>query len=198
MHKSNLLDQARCSNAMIWRKRSEVLKLQCTTKGKKTGSGESVAHFILAIAHKSGVVLCEQYAGRFNGAYFAEFIQEHFEGAFKISTNPRAKLFLQDGDPRQKSAIAMKAVYDIGARMYAILPRSPDINPIQRFFHLLQIGLTKQALERKIRHETFTEFSGRVKDKILNFSASTIDKIINSVDKRMSLIIKGKGKRLKY
>ena len=82
--------------------------------------------------------------------------------------------------------------------MFAIPPRSPDLNPTENFFHLLQIELTKQALERKIRHETFTEFSARVKDTMLNFSASTIDKIINSMDERMSVIIKGKRKGLKY
>ena len=183
---------------MIWRKRSEGLKLQCTTKRKKTGSEGSKAHFIVAIAHKSGVVLCEQYTGRFTGTYFAEFIREHFGETLKISTSPRGKHFLQDGDPRQNSTIAMKAVYDIGARVFPIPPRSPDINPIENYFHLLPKGLTKQPLERKIRHETFIEFSARVKDTMLNFSASTIDKIINSMDKRMSLIIKGKGKRLKY
>ena len=73
----------------------------------------------------------------------------------------------------------MKAVYVIGVRMFAIPPRSPDISPVENLFHLLQKELTKQALERKIRHETFTEFSSRVKDTISNFSASTIDKIIN-------------------
>ena len=78
--------------------------------------------------------------------------------------------------------------------MFAIPPRSTDINPIENFFRLLQIELTKQALERKIRHETFTEFSARVKDTMINFSASTTDKIINSMDERMSLIIKGRGK----
>ena len=100
MHKANPLDQARYSQAMIWRKKSEGLKLQCTTKAKKTGSGGSVAHCIVAITHKRGAILCEQYTGCFTGAYFAEFIREHFEEAFKISTNPRRKLFLQNGDPR--------------------------------------------------------------------------------------------------
>ena len=143
-------------------------------------------------------VLCEQYTGRFTGAYIAEFIREHFEEAFKIRTNSRGKLFLQDNDPRQNLPIAMKAVYDIRARMFAIPPRNPDINPIENFFHLLQIALIKQALECKIRHETFTEFSARVKDSMFNFSASTIDKIIKSMDKRMSLIVKGKEKGMKH
>ena len=122
VHKSIPLDQARCSSAMIWSKKSEGLKLQCTTKGKKTGWGGKCGNIIVAIAHKNGVVLCEQYTGRFTGAYFAEFIQEHFEEVFKISRNPRTKLFLQDSNPRQNSAIPVKAVYNIGARMFAILP----------------------------------------------------------------------------
>ena len=115
-------------------------------KKQAEGEGGECGNIIVEIAHKIGVVLCEQYTGCFTGAYFAEFIQEHFEEVFKISRNPRTKLFLQGSNPRQNSAIPVKAVYDIGARMFAILPQSPDINPIENFFHLLQILLTKQAL----------------------------------------------------
>ena len=86
---------------------------------------------------------------------------------------------------------------DIGAQLFAIPPRSPDINPIENFFHLIKKKLSKDALEQNIKKETFCQFPNRVKQKIINFSTKTVDNI-ESMDKRMSLIIKNKGQRLKY
>ena len=65
-----------------------------------------MAHFIVAIAHGEGVVLCKQYVERFTGAYFADFIREYFHEAFFNRANPHGKLFLEDGD-LQQNAIAI-------------------------------------------------------------------------------------------
>ena len=54
---------------------------------------------LIAIAYGHGAVLCEQYEGRLTGQFFEEFVREQFENAFENSSNPRGKLFLQDGDP---------------------------------------------------------------------------------------------------
>ena len=93
-----------------------------TSKGKNTGTGGKMVHFIVAIAYNRGVVLCEQYQDRLTGDYFANFIKKHFDEAFAISAYPEGKLFLQDGDPRQNSTPAQKAMSDIGARLFAIPP----------------------------------------------------------------------------
>jgi transposase len=198
VHKTNPNDQAKSQKSMVWRKRSEGLNPNCTSKGKKAGSGGRMANFIVAIAYGKGVVLCEQYEDRFTGQYFADFIRKHFPATFKKSANPTRKLFLQDGDPRQNSALAKQAMEDVDARMFAIPPRSPDINPIENFFHLVQLTLNKAALDGGITKETFKEFSVRVRDTINNFPVQTVDKIIDSMDRRMSQIIKLKGERLKY
>ena len=65
---------------------------------------------------------------------FAEFVAEHFNSVFDNSANPPGKLFLQDGDPRQCSRVARKAMENLVCRMFAIPPRSPDINPIENIF----------------------------------------------------------------
>ena len=196
--KSNPCDQARCSKSKAWRKRSEGLSPLCTAKGKKEGSGGKVAHFIVAIAYKKGVVLCEQYEETFTGSYFASFIKRHFPDTFLISANPETKLFVQDGDPRQNSAPARKAMTDIGAHCFSIPPRSPDINPIENFFHLIQKQLNRDAIQNKITRQSFRQFSDRIKETMMTYPKETIDKTIESMDRRMSLIIKSKGKRLKY
>ena len=59
---------------MVWRKKCEGLKLGCTCKGKKAGTGGTMAHFIVAIAYRKGVMLCEQYQERFTGKCCAEFV----------------------------------------------------------------------------------------------------------------------------
>ena len=119
--------------------------------------------------------------------------RQHFEN----SSNPRAKLFLQDGDPSQNPLKGKNSIFDIGARVFSITPRSPDINPIENLFHLVKKQLNRDALEQNITQKSYRQFFGRVKEAILNFPVATIDNIIKSMDKRMNMIIKKKGQRLR-
>ena len=60
------------------------------------------------------------------------------ENTFENSSNPPRILFLQDGGPSQNHLKAKNAAFDIGAWMIQIPPRSPDINPVENFFHLMK------------------------------------------------------------
>ena len=197
-HKTNPCDQARSTTAMVWRKKSEGLALKCTAKGKKEGSGGKMVKVFEAIAYGHRAILREQYEEQLKGQFFADFVRERFENVFENSSNPRGKLFLQDGDPIQNSLKAKNAIFDIGARMFSIPPRSPDNKPIENFFHLVKKQLNRDALEENITQESYQQFSDRVKETILNFPVATIDNIIESMDKRMNMIIKKKGQRLRY
>lgn len=198
VHKYNPFDQAKAPKTMAWRRPGEGLKLNCTAKGSHEGTGGRVAHFMAAIAHGKGVVLCEQYHGKLNGQSFAEFIREHFPRVFKNSANPKGKLFLQDGDPSQNSKKARDAMDSIGAKKFSIPPRSPDLNPIENIFHQVKGKLYDDALERNIQKERFKNFSERVKQTIEGLSVQSIDKTISSMDKRIGLVIKARGQRIKY
>ena len=143
------------------------------------------------------MVLCEQYHGKLNGQSFANFVRELFPGLFHNSSNPKGKLFLQDGDPSQNSKKAKEAIHGMGAHKFSIPPRSPDMNPIENIFHLVKRRLNSDAIENNI-HEGFKEFSDRVKKTMTNFPTNIIDNTIDSMDKRISLIIKSKGQRIKY
>ena len=169
-HKYNPSDQARAPKTTAWRRRNEGLKYKCTTKGSHEGTGGKVAHFIAAIAHGKGMVLCEQYHGKLNGQNFANFVRGHFPGLFHNSSNPKGKLFLQDGDPSQNSKKAKEAMHGMGARKFNIPPRSPDMNPIENIFHPVKRKLNSDAIENNITHEGFKEFSDRVKKNHDKFS----------------------------
>ena len=73
-HKFNPKDQARGPHGREWRKPSEGLKKDCTSKGAKVGSGGRVAHFIVPISYKSGTVAYHQYE-RMNGKFFTDFVK---------------------------------------------------------------------------------------------------------------------------
>ena len=65
----------------------------------------------------------------------------------------------------------------IGARLFLIRPRRPDINPIENLFHLVK-RLNRDALEQKRIQKSF-QFSDRVKETFQWHFLITIE----SVDK---------------
>ena len=142
--------------------------------------------------------MCEQYFGPINGKKFADIVENSLPACLLDSVNPREKRVLMDNCPRQNSKIAREAFDKIGATVFLIPARSPDLNPIENFFHIISRKLSEDAIDRDIQKETFTEFSDRVRQTMLNFDTSKIDRIIGTMDKRINLIIKRRGQRLKY
>lgn len=196
-HKFNPADQARAPDSLIWRLPSEGLAPYCTAKGSHVGSGGRVVKFFVGISYKEGVVLCERYE-KLNGQTFQEFIFKHFPRALKLSKKGRSRIFLQDGDPSQNSALARGALSQIKAQLFSIPPRSPDLNPIENFFHNIKNDLRNQAMDLNIEYETVDEFAQRIKLLMLNYDRGIIDRTIASTNKRIDLIIKKKGGRTKY
>ena len=132
-----------------------------------------------------------------DGPYFAEFVKKNFRKLIRNS-NPAENMFLQDGDPSQNSAIARDAMKRIGVQVQSIPPRSPDVNPIENVFHLVDKKLRSDAIEKNITYESYKEFSAWVKSTMENFSVDMIDKIIDTMPKRMREIVKSRDQRLKY
>lgn len=192
--KTNPHGQARAPKAREWRLPCEGLEY--TSKGKKEGATN--INFMVGISYGKGVVLCEQYQGTITGKKMKAIVENHFPEAFKKSCSPTVKRFLTDGCPRQNCKMALKAYRDVGAKVCRIPPRSPDMNPIENFFHLVVRKLDLQAIQGNITRETKEEFAERVKSTMLNFPPNQIDKIIRSMSKRVNLIIKNNGKRIKY
>ena len=118
--------------------------------------------------------------------------------AFAESAYPRGKLFLQDGDPSQNSAIARDALFEIGAQKFTIPARSPDLNPIENIFNIVKQKIRQDAIKKNIVFESWDSFCERVKLTIETTPNAVIDKTIESMKKRIDLIIKRKGERTKY
>ena len=107
-----------------------------------------MAHFFVAIAYGECAISCEQYFGTLTGESFAEHVRQYFPAIFQNSSNPREKSFLQDGDPRQVSMATHCAMDDVVCRMFAIPPRSPDINPIENSYPLVKRQLSSDVIDK--------------------------------------------------
>lgn len=195
VHKTKPSDQARAPRKKVWRKKSEGLKPGCVAKGKKEGTGGNVVHMMVAVSYGKGVIICEQYE-KLNGDYFADFIKRNFVTMFGDADKGHTEYFVQDGDPSQNSRVAKEALGRVKAKLFPIPPRSPDLNPIENVFHLVNKQLKKDA--RTIERETREEFSQRIRRTLYSVPVEVIDKTISSMDKRLGLIIELKGGRLKY
>ncbi len=197
-HKTNTCRTSRTLRTRTWKKRGESLSLHCTSKGKKEGTGSKMARFMAAIAYGKGVISCVPYTGNIDGEFCYNFIREHFPEMFQASANPKGKLFLQDGDPNQNSKRAREGMDTIGCRLFKIPARSPDLNPIENVFHLVGKKLQKDALDNSITKETYQEFCSRIKKTMKEFPTDVIDRTIESMPRRIEMVIKSKGNRIKY
>lgn len=195
-YKTNPQETARAPAAREWRRPDEGLSLNCTAKGSKEGVRQN--HFMVGIAHNRGVVLCEQYEGHMTGAKFAGIVKKSFPAALKKCKNPRARYVLMDGCPCQGSKASQLAYQQIKAKFVVVPARSPDLNPIENFFHLTKKKLRVEAIEKQISKETFEEFSARCKAHLLNYPTKDIDAMIESMPKRVNLVLFYRGQRIKY
>ena len=125
-------------------------------------------------------------------------MRDYFSLVFHRVQILKGWLFLQDGDPRLNLKVNDKAMESVGYQLFEILPRSSPIYTNENIFHLIWLQLTENALEYNIDKKTYEQFSNQVKNAIENVPVSAINKTISSMNKRLWMIVKGKGHPIKY
>ena len=144
--------------AREWRTPGEGLEI--TAKGSKDVGGRKICHFIVGISFGAGAVVIEEYM-KMTEEYFSDFIENTLHRVLldrAAATGKEKLLFLQDNDPSQNSGKAKEALKNIGAEVVKILPRSPDLNPIENFFHNVKQKLRQDAITNRIVCENLNSF----------------------------------------
>ena len=129
VYRTQPLSDALAPRGRVWRRKSEGLQL--TAKGSKT---RTRLHLLVAISHNNGVVLVEEYE-KITGTYFAEFVKNKLPAL--LSRKCGRKWFIMDNDPSQRSLAAKTAIKEEGCELFCIPERSPDLNPIENMFHIV-------------------------------------------------------------
>ena len=109
----------------------EVSMLSLRIKWYAPGPIANFSHRALCVLSR---ILNYRYAGVWNGRQFARMVRRKFPAALARSSNPQTKRILQDGCPVQNSAKGRRALARIGAMIFKIPARSPDLNPIENLF----------------------------------------------------------------
>ena len=107
--------------------------------------GGIFVNFMIGIAYGKGAVLCERWMGTMTEEKFATIVKRCFSKAFQKSANPKGKLFLMDGCSRQNSKAAMREIDKLGAKVFKIPARSPDLNPIENVFNIATMTLNNDV-----------------------------------------------------
>ena len=153
---------------------------------------------MVGISYKRGVVLCEPYSDSMTGKDFSKMCDACLPAAFDRSINHYSRRYLQDGCPVHNSKIAQEILDFMGAELVPIPPRSPDLNPIENFFHMVGKALKADSIEKKVTSQTEEQLEERVKGIILNIDMESIDKCIGSMKRRIEEVIRRKGGRTAY
>ena len=144
-----------------------------------------------------GICYCKHCA-KLCGKLFTEFIESNFIEIFISSSNPPRNVFVQDGDPSQNFKPAKIVLDKIDAVQVRKPPRSPDLNPIENAFNLVEQILSNDAVKYSISNESYAKFVERVGNTFLSYPVKPLDNIIKSMQKRISQVIQSKSHLLRY
>ena len=158
-------------------------------KGSKDVGGGTICHFIVDIRFGPGAVVIEEYTK--NTLHRVLLDRAAATGKEKV-------LFLQDNDLSQHSGKAKDALKNIGAEVVKIPPRSPNLNPIETFFHNVKRNRRQDAITNRIVCENLNSFRNRIIETIRTYDKNIINTTISSMHKRLFQITKNNGCRTKY
>ena len=149
---------------------------------------------IVAISHDKGIIACYPYR-KMTGPLFANFIDEYFPGMFLQADKGGDNLFVQDNCPCQNSVLAKAALRRTRANLLKFPARCADVLCHE---NLSLCKLEKQATERQITRESYSEFEERVINTFYSIPIGTINEPISSMSSRILKLIAVKGGRIKY
>ena len=105
---------------------------------------------------------------------------------------PPDYIFTQHNDPKHTANnTKLWLLYNVPTWMETP-PQSPDINPIENLWELLD----RKIRERKIRNKN--DLIQALQEEWANISSEVIQNLVNSIPRRLEAIIKNKGGETKY
>ena len=106
------MDEMRIYGSRAYQRKGKAMCI--TAKGKKEGVNGRTVHLFVAIAYCKGVVMCEQFLGKYNANSYSKFVRKYFPATFVKANNSKDKLFLQDEDLVQNCKELHKVYKKIG------------------------------------------------------------------------------------
>ena len=150
----------------------------------------------MCLFQELSLLSCKEYE-RLDGEFFKSFMTEHFPRILRKSKKVHSCLFIQDGDPGRTVQRHRKLLHLSEPNCWLHHPEA-QILMLLKLFVLVRKHLDIEAFEQKMTHETFNQYTARVKSTLYSMNKAVIDNIIGSMCRRIDLIVKNEGTRAKY
>ena len=118
---------------------------------------------------------------------------------FQRADKGNSRIWVQDSDPSQNSALAKFAMLWADSTLLRLPPRSPDLHPIENLFHIASNKLKVQAVSQNITEESFEQFKQRAVITMCSIRIETINNLIGSINAWLMYdVIRNKENHTRY
>ncbi len=174
---------------MVWRKTGTAFEARNLTSTVKHGGGGVQLRGCMAASGVGGIEFIENIMNKF--VYLNILKRQMKQSADKLGL-PNVFCFQQDNDPKHTAELVrLWLLYNATKQLHSP-PQSPDLNPIEHLWALL---------ERRIRTHTITSkemLKTVILDEWSKMSAQDTRKLVHSMPKRLAEALKFRGYPTSY
>lgn len=173
----------------VWRKPNTSLQIKNLKPTVKHGGGHIMIWGCMSF---NGVGEMAFIQGNMNAIQYISILRDNlFNSAVKLGIAD-SYYFQQDNDPKHTAYITrLWLLYNVKKRLQTP-PQSPDLNPIENLWHILDMQVRKRKISNK------ADLKQALREEWLKISSETCHKWIESMPRRLQAVIEAKGMHTKY
>lgn len=175
-----------------WIKKGDDLKDEHVQGTLKFGGGSVMVWGCITAKGKGELIRID---GIMDAAKYIEILRDGLLRTYEKYELPiREYIFMQDNDPKHTAKITKRWLEDYNINVMKWPAQSPDMNPIENLWGILDKKLRKRSVKPRNNNELF-EF---LKEEWLNIPDETIRKLYLSMPERVGELRRKKGSYTKW
>lgn len=176
----------------VWRRSSQQLEDKFLHQTVKYGGINIMVWGAIWYGGRSQLVICE---GNINAAKYIEILTEGLLPIFNNAILSKENaIFMEDGAPCQKARTTAAWKNEQEIRILPWPGQSPDMNPIENVWHIIQQNMAKRPRKPGNKDELVTA----VTEEWVNIPEDTINNLIDTMPRRIAALHASKGGSTKY
>ena len=173
----------------VWLKSNENSNLKCTFPTMKKADGSLMLWGCFSWSSVGNLLLTNS---TLNAEKYISLLTDNLDQSLLKMENSNNFIFQQDNAPIHKAKKTIKYFEDSNIELLEWPPQSPDLNPIENIWALLDKNITIE--NRRNRDEFFKSLV----DAWNNLSLDVLKNLVESLPRRLEAVVKSKGGNTKY
>lgn len=174
---------------LVWRKPNTELDPQNTNSTVKHGGGHVM---IWGSMSSAGVGELAVIDGIMNADKYIDILRCNLAKSVQKLGIENSYFFQQDNDPKHTAHKTKEWLLYNARKVFPTPPQSPDINPIENLWSLLEVKL------RKLKCSSRRELIDNLQKCWLEITTETTENLVKSMPRRLQAVVNAKGGPTKY